>query len=236
AANPFTINGEQYSGVASGASLVALRVSPDGSTVTSQTIEKALQWIENNYQTYGISAVNFSFGSGTHADAITDPIVSDDLLAIKNLGILFVSPTGNGGTAGGEGINWPAADPSVVAVGSVNTSDQISDFTQRGKLLDLLAPGEQVGTMIKGGGFGLISLSSFSSPIVAGIAALMKQTDPSLKADDMLSILRASGARHDDDSFGALDFYSRVDVYNAITLTLQRKPAPATDVGHRGPA
>src|SRR5439155_25507784 len=73
AANPFTINGEQYSGVASGASLVALRVSPDGSTVTSQTIEKALQWIENNYQTYGISAVNFSFGSGTHADAITDP-------------------------------------------------------------------------------------------------------------------------------------------------------------------
>src|SRR5207249_8630400 len=103
-------------------------------------------------------------------DVTTDPTVSPEFEKLKDLGILFVSPSGNGGVAGGEGINWPAADPSVVAVGSVDTSDQISDFTQRGKLLDLLAPGEAVGTTVKGGGFGLISLSSFSSPIVAGIA------------------------------------------------------------------
>src|SRR5207253_1566356 len=107
--------------------------------------------------------------------------------------------------------------------------------TQRGDLLDLLAPGENVGTTVKGGTYTLISLSSFSSPIVAGVAALMKQADPSLKADDMLSILRDSGARHDDASFG-FNTYSRVDVLHAITVALQRKPDPATDVGNNGAA
>src|SRR5438094_4737204 len=60
AADPFTIGADQYSGVAPGANLVALRVSSDGGVVTSQTIENALQWVEQNYQSIGIAAITVS--------------------------------------------------------------------------------------------------------------------------------------------------------------------------------
>ncbi len=234
AAKPFTFGGVDYSGIAPDASLVALRVSADGSTVTSQTIEQALQWIEDNYQALGISVINFSFGAGTWAGDHTDPIVSDNLARLKADGISFFSPSGNAGVAA-EGINWPAADPSVFSVGSVAENDSISSFTQRGKNLDLLAPGEAVGTTNRGGGFGVVTLSSFSSPVAAGAAALLMQAGPKLKPNDVLSNLQAGGALHKDTHFGT-NFYSRIDLFNSLTLALQRAPNAATTVGTSGAA
>jgi subtilisin family serine protease len=234
AADRFEIGGQTYQGVAPDANLVALRVSDGTNPVTDATILSALQWIEQNYQTYNIAAVNVSFGSGTFTTDVTHQGVSEEYRKLHNLGILFVSPSGNGGTAGGEGINWPAADPAVTAVGSVNTADQISTFTQRGANLDLLAPGENVGTTKIGGGTQLVTLSSFSSPVVAGAAALLKQADPSLTARDELSILRAGGATHVDTSFGPRQFYPRIDLENAIALAVRRAPDPASDVGAAG--
>ena len=225
AANEFTINGETYRGVAPGAEIVALRVSSGGDVVTDATIERALQWIETNRATYNISVVNFSFGAGRFTSPQTNATVSDEYQRLAAAGVIFTSPSGNDG---GNGINWPAADPSVVAVGSVGTNDAISSFTQRGSLLDLLAPGENVGTTNRGGGFGLVTLSSFSAPIAAGAAALIKQANPTANGKDILSILRASGARKDDTGN---TFYSRIDLDNALTLALKRSFNPATDVG-----
>jgi hypothetical protein len=224
AANEFTVNGETYRGVAPGAEIVSLRIAAGGEAVTDATIERALQWIETNRKIYNISVVNFSFGAGRFTSPQTNPTVSDEYKRLADAGVIFMSPSGNDG---GSGINWPAADPSVVSVGSVATNDAISSFTQRGSLLDLLAPGENVGTTSKGGGFGLVTLSSFSSPIAAGAAALVKQANPTANGKDILSILRASGVRHDDGS----NFYSRIDLDNALTLALKRSFNPATDVG-----
>lgn len=224
AANEFTVNGNTYRGVAPNASLVALRIASGTEPVTDATIEKALQWIEANRITHNISVVNFSFGAGRHSSAFTNATNSDEFKRLADAGVIFTSPSGNDA---GTGINWPAADPSVVAVGSVATNDTISSFTQRGPLLDLLAPGESVGTTNRGGGYGLVSLTSFSSPIAAGAAALLKQISPSLDGKDIQSILRASGERKDDGN----NFYARIDLDNALTLALKRTPNPATDVG-----
>ena len=225
AANEFTIDGNTYRGVAPNASIVALRIAAGGEVVTDLTIERALKWIENNRVTHNISVVNFSFGAGKHTSPFTNPTVSDEFKRLSDAGVIFFSPSGNDG---GSGINWPAADPSVVSVGSVGTSDAISGFTQRGAMLDLLAPGENVGTTNRGGGFGLVTLTSFSSPIAAGAAALVKQANPTANGKDILSILRASGARKDD---AGNVFYSRLDLDNALTLALKRSFNPATDVG-----
>jgi hypothetical protein len=231
AANQFQINGQTYQGIAPGANIVALRVSNGSDPVTDATILSALQWIEQNYKTYNIASVNFSFGAGSFTGDETHAGVSTEYKKLSDLGILFVSPTGNGGTSDGQGINWPAADPSVTAVGSVGTSDQISDFTQRGSNLDLLAPGENVGTTMKGGTTGLVTLSSFSSPAVAGAAALLKQVDPFLKGQDELSILRASGVEHIDTTFGSRQFYPRINLESAIALAYHRAVDLNSDVG-----
>jgi hypothetical protein len=224
AANEFTIDGNTYRGVAPSASIVALRIAAGGEPVTDATIERALQWIEQNRVTHNISVVNFSFGAGRHTSPLSNATVSDEFKRLADAGVIFTSPSGNDG---GTGINWPAADPSVVSVGSVGTGDAISGFTQRGGLLDLLAPGEGVGTTNRGGGFGLVTLTSFSSPIAAGAAALIKQANPTANGKDILSILRASGVRKDEGN----TFYSRIDLDNALTLALKRSFNPATDVG-----
>jgi hypothetical protein len=229
AANEFTVDGNTYRGVAPGAEIVALRIASGTEPVTDATIERALQWIETNRATYNISVVNFSFGAGRYTSPQSNATVSDEYKRLADAGVIFTSPSGNDG---GNGINWPAADPSVVSVGSVATNDSISSFTQRGALLDLLAPGENVGTTNRGGTYGLVTLTSFSSPIAAGAAALLKQISPSLRGQDILSILRASGARKDDST----NFYSRIDLDNALTLALKRNPNPATDVGLNGVA
>ena len=197
AANQFTLNGDTYQGVAPNAEIVALRIASGSEPVTDSTIERALQWIEANRVQYNISIVNFSFGAGRYTSNFNNATVSDEFKRLADAGVIFTSPSGNDG---GTGINWPAADASVVAVGSVSLADNISTFTQRGPLLDLPAPGEQVATTNRGGGFSLVQLTSFSSPIAAGAAALIKQASPSVKAKDILSILRTSGVRHDDGS------------------------------------
>ena len=236
AANGFMVGSDYYQGVAPGASLVALRIARGGEAVSDATILAALQWIENNYVAQGISIVNFSFGAGTYASDHTEPQVSAEFKKLADLGILFTSPAGNNGIAGGAGVNWPAADPSVAAIGSVGLNDNIASFSQRGSTLDLLAPGENLGTTNVNGTTGLVTFTSYSSPVVAGAAALLKQADPTLRAKDMLSILRASGARKDDNSFGTHASYSRVDLDNAIALAFARKPNAATDVGVAGAA
>jgi hypothetical protein len=234
AGNGQDINGVHYQGIAPEASLVALRVSADGTTVTSDTILKALQWIETNYQSMGISIVNFSFGGGSYSSLQTDPTVSPEYKKLKDLGITFFSPTGNGGTGAGETAEWPAADPSVFGVGSVATNGSISSFTQRSNMLDLLAPGESLGTVNIGGGFGMVSLSSFASPVAAGAAALLKLVDPRLKPDDILSNFRGSGVRVNDNSFSDHLIFPRLDLLNSVTVAFQRAPDLNSDVGASG--
>src|SRR5207244_2657171 len=144
--------------------------------VADSTIEEAVKWVEDNYQTYGISVVNISFGYGRYNSVFDNPTLSDDFANLASHGIVTVASAGNGGTSTGLGVSYPAADANVFAAGSVDSNDAISTFSQLGKTLDLLAPGEGIVTTAHGGGFNTVSGTSFSSAIVTGSAALIKET------------------------------------------------------------
>ena len=61
--NAFTSGGATYQGIAQGAKIIPLKVSdPTGaySLAFAQRVEKALQWVEKNYQKYNIGIVNMS--------------------------------------------------------------------------------------------------------------------------------------------------------------------------------
>ena len=93
---------------------------------------------------------------------------------------IVVAATGNDG----EGIiDSPAADLRVIAVGSWNPkTEQVSDFSNYGKEIDFVAPGEHLETVLQGGKFGQAGAgTSFASPQVAGLVALIVSTQPKLK-------------------------------------------------------
>jgi hypothetical protein len=231
AAKPYTTGGVTYQGVAPDASIVALRVGT-ATNISDNNIEKALQWVITNFQTYGISVVNLSLGSGFYPDAQTSAQLSDEFATLRDDGIFVVAASGNSndqisGPISQDGIAYPAADPNVFAVGAVDSNDIITTWSQRGDELDMLAPGVDI-VMPDNSTSSYVTEdgTSFASPYVAGAAALIKQADPTAKAGDIGSILMTSGVNNRDGSgetgnTTTLEF-SRLDIDAALKLTSQR--------------
>lgn len=235
AATPYTVSGTTYQGIAPDAKLVALRVGTE-SSIPYSNIEKALRWVIDHHDDYGITVINISLGSGNYTDAHADSTLSDEFATLNQLGIFVVAASGNSndsstGPISQDGVSYPAADANVFAVAAVTASDVITSWSQRGDELDLLAPGDNLVLTKKGGGTGTASGTSFASPIVAGAAALVRQALPSARPGDIGSILQASGTNNRDGSgetgntttlqfarlnlVGALDLVSRRVATNA---------------------
>ncbi|HEY7119886.1 MAG TPA: S8 family serine peptidase [Tepidisphaeraceae bacterium] len=242
--NQFTFGGAKYQGVAPGARIVVVRVDND-KNVPDSRYEQAFQWIIDNRQKYNITVVNASFGSGHYATEAQRSVYADEMAQLASDGVVIVAASGNDGAFTPYGVEYPGADPSAFAVGSINSSDAISKFTERGPNMDILAPGENVPTAyldytthdpiyLEASG------TSFSAPFIAGAAAILKQIDPTFTARDVMSILRGSGSDNFDGDKEANPYtqlsWPRLDLDSAISLALQRKGGQpsASQIGVEG--
>ena len=231
AGNAFTVSGDMYRGIAPDASLVALRVDGGDGFVPDARVEASLRYIIDHPE-LNVSVVNLSYGSEHFDVATSSPVYGDEIKTLSDGGVIIVAASGNNGVAAGPGVQSPSSDANVLSVGSVNRFNVISEFTERGALLDLLAPGEQVYTDKLPDTYGSVAGTSFSAPYVAGSVALMRSIDPSLSIKDVRSIFRAAGAvtQDGDDEFGATTSgrYARLDLYGALKLTDSRQPGPSS--------
>jgi subtilisin family serine protease len=110
-----------HRGVATGASLVVLKVMPSASF---DPIEDSLQWVLDNYRTHGITVVNMSIQSGHNMQ------VDDDtgfarmrklISALTELRIPVVIAAGNGFAAhnSAPGMSYPGIIREGISVGAV---------------------------------------------------------------------------------------------------------------------
>ncbi|MDQ3439438.1 MAG: S8 family serine peptidase, partial [Planctomycetota bacterium] len=233
AADEFVLNGRTHRGIAPQARLIALRIDEANEAVPDERIEEALDWVIAKRKTYGITVVNISFGYGSFADAEVSPIFGDELKTLQDAGVFIVASSGNNGVSDPQGIQYPAADPNVYSVGSVDEFGTISEFTERSDQLDVLAPGADVATTALNDDdsstedFRLATGTSYASPFIAGTVALMRHADASLRPDDIRSILRVSAVdtKDGDDEFGATTTltFPRLHLEHALELTYDRK-------------
>ncbi len=99
-------------------------------------------------------------------------------------------------------IAYPAAYPDVIAVGATTSSDQRASFGSYGPSLDVSAPGYAVpsSTSWSAGNptslySGVLYGTSFASPQVASLAALIKSIRPSTSVADVTALIDATATK-----------------------------------------
>jgi cyanobactin maturation PatA/PatG family protease len=130
----------------------------------ARAIEQAVQ--------EGAHVVNISGGQrSTHGQP--EPILAQALRRCDESGVLVVAAVGNDGC---EGLQIPAAMPSVLAVGATDATGEplaSNNWSTTGDRRVVLAPGELIDGAAPGGGRRALTGSSFATPVVAGLAALL---------------------------------------------------------------
>ncbi|NLE74615.1 MAG: S8 family serine peptidase [Actinobacteria bacterium] len=133
----------------------------------------------------GAHVINYSAGGRNLSS-----VMHDACLYAHNRNVTVVAAAGN--TGAGSGITYPAAFPTVIAVGATNSSGNRAYFSCTGQALDLVAPGQSVLTFNLSRPYYWTearSGTSFAAPIVSGTVALMLSRNPSLTPERIRNIL-----------------------------------------------
>ncbi len=157
---------------------------------------------------HGARIINMSLGSTYNSSALQS---ATDYAWSK--GAVVFAAAGNNGSSTPF---YPAANPNVVAVSATNSTDALASWSNYGNWIDLAAPGDTILTTNNGGGYGYWSGTSFSSPIAAGVAALVLSLQPALSNSALVSLLENNS---DDLGTAGYDQYygwGRVNAYKAL--------------------
>ncbi|WP_103123724.1 Calx-beta domain-containing protein, partial [Nostoc cycadae] len=184
--------------IASNANIIALKVFKDNGSGYFSDLEAALQWVNQNSDTYNIASVNLSVGDSQNWTTGNPRYgIADELAAIASKNIIIAAAAGNSFYQfnSNPGIAYPAADPNTIAVGAVwadnfggnktfsggatdytTGSDRIASFSQRHPtLLDVFAPGIFITGANATGGTQSMGGTSQATPFISGIAVLAQQ-------------------------------------------------------------
>jgi thermitase len=122
------------------------------------------------------------------------------------------------GNSGSSAPTYPAACTNALAVSATNSSDARTSWSNYGSYVRISAPGEGILTTHLGGGYASWSGTSFSTPVVSGVAALIAAHRPELSNTDIVNaILQGAddlGTAGRDDFYG----YGRVNAARALQV------------------
>jgi subtilisin family serine protease len=216
-----SFNGQTFSGVAPGASIVSINIYSSTNNPSCPvpaevaqcpgTYESdqlaALELVYDTKDAFNYAAVNMSFGSTATYAGVCDnlfPDLRDAILQLRQVGIATVVSAGNGinGVGVKTGISKPACISWTVSVGATTKTDTVAPYSNSASILDLLAPGGtnlvangQVTSSIpvSAGSWAAFQGTSMAAPHVAGAYAVLRDWAPSTTVGGLQNILKATG-------------------------------------------
>jgi hypothetical protein len=204
-------------GSAPAARILAIRAfgaTSNGGESNSFVILKALDY----GAAHGAQIVNMSFAGPN--DALIERAVN----ATAAKGVVMVAASGNAGAKSPP--LYPAANAKVIAVSATDAQDKLFAPSNRGSYIAVAAPGADIFLPVPDGKYQMMSGTSFSAAYISGIAALMLERNPALKADELRAILMQTahdlGAPGRDDLFGA----GEADAFAAVSAVVTAPAAP----------
>ncbi len=215
-ASATTNNGIGIAGVAYNTKLLFTKHSGDNQKTTSGSVYSAYSGVLYAAN-QGIKIINCSFG-GTSRSQIIQDVINHIVL---DLGCLVVASAGNDNSSDS---NYPAAYDNVVSVSATDKDDKKASFSNYGSTVDIAAPGVSILTTGYKSVYNTESGTSFSSPIVAGAAALVWAKNPSFTPQQVAEQLRVSSdetaLNTANPSFAKQIGKGRLDIQRALTLEL----------------
>jgi thermitase len=153
--------------VAPGAKILPIRVLNDEGRGNTFDVAKAIRYATD----HGARVINLSLG-------LTRPcmVIEHEIRAAHQASIALVGAAGNGGAE--YPVYYPAADPHVISVAALDSSDVRTSFTSFGGTIDVAAPGDGVMAPFYDGGYAIGAGTSFAAPFIAGECALVRSLNP----------------------------------------------------------
>ncbi|MCF8412818.1 MAG: S8 family serine peptidase [Melioribacteraceae bacterium] len=209
-AGAVTNNGEGIASIGYNIKLMNVKItsSLESDNLVTTGYEGIVYAVDN-----GAKVINCSWGNYV-ASSLGKTVV--DYAAENN--VLIVAASGN---EGNSSVYYPAAFEKVLSVGSTDSTDIVSDFTNYGKSLDVVAPGRDILSTWKDDTYASNSGTSLASPIVAGLAGLVWSSFPNYTAAQVAEQIRVnvddiSSINSDKEYFYGL---GRINAEKAVTET-----------------
>ena len=173
---------------------------PLGSGATSD-VANCINWTASK----GVKVISMSLGGGS-STTLQQAVRNADDTAI------VIAAAGNDGDGT---LNYPAAYPEVVSVAATDNRDQRASFSNANADVEIAAPGVNILSTRRGGGYFTLSGTSMATPHVAGVAAVIAQRNPGFTPAQIRSKLDSAvddkGAAGRDPSYG----FGRVNLAKA---------------------
>lgn len=199
-------NGVGVAGMAGQSLIMPVRIADANAYAYWSTVAQGLTWASD----MGARVANISY-SGVAASAT----VQSAAQYMRARGGLVVVAAGNNGID--EGI---APTTSMIVVSATDANDQKTSWSSYGSFVSIAAPGQDIWTTTRGGGYQAWWGTSLASPVVAGVVSLMMSARPAMSNTQLESLLYSSstdlGAAGRDSYYG----WGRVNAAAAVQAAL----------------
>lgn len=174
-------------GIASGATLVSLRVLDDEGEGRLSGIIQAINYVAQNGKSGDV--VNLSLGGESTSSTLDAAITR-----AANLGILFAIAAGNDGKNADNYSPSRVNHANVFTVSAMDSKNQFASFSNFGSSVDVCAYGVRITSTYKNASYATLSGTSMAAPHVAGLLYIRGANlpthgtvtgDPDGKADPM---------------------------------------------------
>lgn len=193
-------NGKGMDGIADAVKLMGIRVVPNGDEY-DKDVALGIRYAVDN----GAQIVNMSFGKKISPDR---KMVEDAIKYAEKKGVLLINAAGNDGVNVDSLPHYPTPFymkgdkkfPNMITVGASGQTEAslIAPFSNYGyKTVDVFAPGVAIYATLPENKYQPLSGTSMATPVVAGIAALIKSYYPDLTAKQLKQIIEETVTKID---------------------------------------
>lgn len=183
--------GVGFVGLAPNARILSIRQNDDAGSGNVLTMARAV----DDAVADGAKVINISQDvRGTDPDGgFTDSgTLKSSIDNAEAHNVVVVAASGNDGL---EGPTYPAAYPTVLAVGASDRNNERAAFSEYGDFVKVAAPGVDMLSTVPGGGQCVDNGTSFAAPYVAAVAALLCGEHPGWTAQQIRTRIEQTAQR-----------------------------------------